>query len=113
MKTAIEVAGQKMEQPGTRVEIAASGGGAAAVPGTGSASAPGSDVKQSDEDVTIAGKAYKCDVVDASAKTAAMATHSRTYSSANVPGYIVKMDATTDGQMKSHTVTQVIEINVK
>jgi len=113
VKTAIEAGGQKMEQPGTKMEIAAAGGGAATGPGTGSASAPGSDVKQSDEDVTIAGKAYKCHVVEANAKTGTVATHSKTYTSADVPGYVVKMDASTDGQFKSHTVTQVVEISVK
>ncbi len=63
--------------------------------------------------MTIAGKAYKCHVVDANTKTSTMATHSKMYTSADVPGYVVKMDASTDGQFKSHTVTQVVEINVK
>ena len=114
VKMAIEVAGQKMEQPGNKLEIAAAGGGGvAATPSAGSAGVPGADVKQGDEDVTIAGKTYKCHVVDATAKYGANATHSRTYTSADVPGYVVKMDVSTDGQMKSHTVTQVVEINIK
>jgi hypothetical protein len=99
--TVMDMNGTKINAPAQKRTIPAKGGAAAG--GAGNAAAGGATAKESEENVEVAGKSYKCKVVEAASDANGMKTKSKTWTSADVPGYIVKMTATTEGAAKSET----------
>jgi hypothetical protein len=99
--TVMDMNGTKINTPAQKRSIPAKGAAAGAAPNAGAAG--GAAAKESEESVDVAGKAYKCKVVEASNEANGMKTKSKTWTSTDVPGYIVKMTATTEGAVKSET----------
>lgn len=79
---------------------------AAAAPAAGgSASTPTAEVKSTEETVTVAGKSLKCKVTTATVG----GTESTTWTSEEVPGFMVKSVSKTTGAAASQTTMEVTE----
>ncbi|HET6251791.1 MAG TPA: hypothetical protein VFE47_29165 [Tepidisphaeraceae bacterium] len=104
----------KMELPARKQDIPR---GTAATPTTPAApSAPATptpNVKQSEESVTIAGKAFKCKVTEATNDQSGMKTASKTWTCPEMPNMLVKMEASTTGTVASKATMQVTKVDLK
>jgi hypothetical protein len=102
----MDAGGQKMDMPAQTMEVKkmiddpAAAAGAA---GQAQANMPKPDTKTSDESVTVAAGTFKTKLTEATMDVGGNKTVSKTWTSDEVPGGVVKMEATSDGQMKSTT----------
>ncbi len=94
-KMSMTVGGNKMDMPANKTDVMAKIDKPAAA--TAPASMP--DVKTSTEDVDVAGKKVKCTVTEAKSSNNGMDTSSKTWTSDEVPGMMVKSETT----MSAHT----------
>jgi hypothetical protein len=101
----MEAGGQKMDMPAQSQEIKKMMDEAPATPSAPNAPAesPKPQTKESEETVSIAGGSYKCKVTESTVDVGGSKTVSKTWTSDEVPGSLVKMEATSDGPVKSTT----------
>jgi hypothetical protein len=101
------VAGNKNTLPAQKRTIAAKGAAAGAAPNAG---AGGADAKETEEAVEIAGKSYKCKVIAAKSEANGAKSESKTWTSTDVPGFVVKMTSNSEGAFKSETTMTLTAI---
>lgn len=99
----MDAGGQKMNMPAQTTEIKKMIDAPAAADATAAANAPKPDTKTSDESVTVGAGTFKAKVTEATMDAGGSKTTSKTWMSDDVPGGMVKMEASTDGPMKSTT----------
>lgn len=109
-KSTMNMAGQKMDMPAQKTDVPAKIDKPATPPG---GEAPKADVKESSEDVDVAGKKVTCKVVEAKTTANGMNMQSKTWTSDEVPGHLVKSETTSDGAMKGTTSTKVTAMTIK
>jgi len=107
-KTTMEVSGQKMDLPAQKQEIPAKIDNA----GKGT-TGPKPDVKESEETVDVGGKSYKCKVTESTSEAGGNKTTAKVWMCPEVPGGMVKMVSNTDGQIKSTTTMELVEVAAK
>lgn len=107
-QTTMTMMGQKLEQPAQPMEIPAKmeAGQAAAAQAQKAADV---EVKESEETVTVSGQSVKAKVVETKDKT----TWSKAWTSADVPGTVVKMESKTTGDMATSTTMELVEMSIK
>jgi hypothetical protein len=113
--TSMEAAGQKMDMPAQSMEIKKMMDEMPAAPPAAQppADAPKADVKTSEESVTVGGGTFKAKVAETSMDVAGSKTTSKTWTSEEVPGGIVKMESTMDGAMKGTTKMELTKFDKK
>jgi hypothetical protein len=100
----MDAGGTKMNMPAQTSEIKKMiDAPAADATAAAAANAPKPDTKTSDESVTVGAGTFKAKVTEATMDAGGSKTTSKTWMSDDVPGGMVKMEATTDGPMKSTT----------
>jgi hypothetical protein len=105
----MEAGGQKMDMPAQSMEIpktietpkAPDGATAAAT------DAAKANSKTSEETVKVGGGEYKAKVTESTVEAGGSKTVSKVWMSDEVPGGMIKMEATTDGPMKSVTKSEL------
>jgi hypothetical protein len=114
-KSSMEMMGQKMDQPAQPLEIPAKAGAAAPgmTPTAEQPKQPDMEVKESEETVTVAGKSVKAKVVEMKGKQAGMDMWTKTWTSNDVPGTLVKMESKTGGEMASSSTLELVEMELK
>ncbi|HYE21160.1 MAG TPA: hypothetical protein VEA69_22120 [Tepidisphaeraceae bacterium] len=95
--TSMDAGGTKMDLPAQKMEIPAKGPAAGA---TGAPDAPKPDMKESTEEVEVAGKKVKCKVTEVKTDANGMKMTSKSWTSEDVPGGLVKMESNGEGAMK-------------
>ncbi len=108
----MDMMGQKMDMPPQKREIAAT----IEAPTTPAPTAPDSktpkaDLKTSDETVKVGDKEVKCKVVEADVETNGVKSHTKTWTSEQVPGNVVKLEAKTTEPMESTTTQSLVEFS--
>lgn len=110
IKTSMEMMGQKMDQPATKQEIPAK------TPDMKDMKMPaGIDPTKmpkptmGKETITVAGKSYDCTTTEVNTEMSGMKVHSKTWTSADVPGGMVKMTSSTEGATPSKTTMTLVE----
>jgi hypothetical protein len=108
----MEVAGQKMEQPVMKREVPATmEKPAEQTPPTSVAPTVKPNIKEGEETVTVAGKELKCKTTESTSESNGMKVQTKTWTSADVPGQIVKTETKTTGAMESSTTMQLVEFS--
>ena len=108
MPMSMEAAGQKMDMPAQKMEIPKAVPAAPpADPNAPKMDAPKADTKTSEESVTVAAGTFKTKLTESTMDVAGSKTTSKVWTSDDVPGGMVKMEATTDGAMKSTTKSEL------
>jgi hypothetical protein len=74
---------------------------------------PTPNVKTSEETLTIAGKAYKCGVTEATNETNGMKVASKTWTCNDVPNLLVKSESSTTGTVASKSVMELVKVDAK
>jgi hypothetical protein len=105
-KSSMTMAGNKMDMPATKTDVPAKIEKPAAV---AAGDMPKADVKESTEEVDVAGTKYKCKVVESKAET----MQSKTWTCAEVPGQLVKSETTMGGQQKGTATTSITAMTIK
>jgi hypothetical protein len=91
--------GNKINMPASKREIPAK----VKKPEGGDAKGGKAEVKESSEDVEVGGKKLKCKVVESNTEASGTKTHSKVWTSHDVPGGTVKMESHSEGAAKSAT----------
>jgi hypothetical protein len=113
--TSMEAGGQKMDMPAQKMEIkkAMDATPAPDAETQKQIDAAKANSKTSDETVTVAGGTFKAKLTESSMEANGMKTTSKVWTSDEVPGGMVKMEATTDGAMKSTTKSELKSFDKK
>lgn len=113
MKNTMTVMGNKTELPAQKMDIP-SGGPAAPAAATPPTQQPAAAAaKTSEETVTIAGKEYKATCTESANEQGGNKSVSKVWTSPEVPGTVLKMETSIDGQMKSTTKLEVKKVELK
>ncbi len=114
-KMSMNAAGHQMDMPARKMDIPAKiEKPAPTLNGATPATEPAKvDAKQSTEEIDVAGKKIKCKVVEATTVTNGMTTKSKSWTSEEVPGGLVKMEATMEGPAKGTTKMAVTAMTIK
>jgi hypothetical protein len=107
-KMSMVVGGNKMDMPANKMEVLAK---IDKVDTAATGKKP--DMKESTEDVDVAGTKVSCKVVEMTNEANGMKTVSKTWTSDKVPGMMVKMESTMDGAMKGTTKMMMTSMTVK
>lgn len=112
-KTSMVAAGQKIDAGSTKVEILATA--PVADPGQHQQHAEGAkpETKESEESVAVAGKQYQAKVTETTMKQGEMTIWSKSWTSPEVPGMVLKTVSKTDGQMQSETTMELTDVTIK
>ena len=113
MKNSMMVMGNKTEMPAQTMEIPAGAPAAAAAPATPPAMPGGAAAKTSEETVTVAGTEYKATCTESTIDQGGNKTVSKVWTSADVPGNVLKMESMTSGAMKASTKMEVKKVELK
>ena len=107
--TSMVAAGQKMDMPAQKMEIKKVMDPTPPMdPETQKqVDAAKANSKTSDESVTVAAGTFKTKCTETTADMNGMKTTSKVWTSDEVPGGMIKMEATTDGAMKSKTTSEL------
>jgi hypothetical protein len=105
----MEAGGQKMDMPAQTMEYKKVMDAAPATPDApkDQPNMPKPETKTSEESVTVAAGTFKTKCTESKMKMGEMNTVSNVWTSDEVPGGMVKMEATTDGSMKSKTTSEL------
>jgi len=105
----MEAAGQKMDMPAQKMDIPKKMDAqpAATPDAKPDPNTPKADTKTSDESCTVPAGTFKCKCVQSTMDVGGNKTVSKVWTSDEVPGGMVKMEATTDGPMKSVTKSEL------
>jgi len=112
----MEAAGQKMDMPAQKMEVPKMievPKAAPDAPVAGQPAMPKADTKTSDADVTVGAGTFKAKLTESTMDIAGSKTSSKVWMSDDVPGGMVKMEATTDGAMKSKTTQELTAFDKK
>ena len=110
----MDAGGQKMDMPAQSTEIKKMMEEMPATPNAQApADAPKPDTKTSEESVTVGAGTFKTKLTESTMEAAGNKTVSKTWTSDDVPGGMVKMEATTDGPMKSTTKMELKALDKK
>jgi len=103
--TSMEAGGQKMDMPAQKMEIKKAMDPAPAVDAETQKQidAAKASAKTTDESVTVAGGTFKAKCTETTTEANGMKSVSKVWTSDEVPGGMVKMEATTSGAMASTT----------
>lgn len=111
IKASMTMAGQKMDLPAQKIEYPAQIDKEPA--GTNPATAAPVDAKVTEESVTVPAGTFKCKVVESSTEANGMTTKSKSWTSDEVPGSLVKSETVTEGAMASKTTMELAKIEKK
>ena len=67
------------------------------------------DAKKGEDTITVAGKELKCQTVEMDNEQNGMKVHTKSWTSAELPGGMAKMESTTSGAMVTKTTMEVVE----
>jgi hypothetical protein len=114
----IEAAGQTMDTPAQKVDIpkamaTAQANAEAVAHATGGKAEAKAEAKSTQEEVTVPAGKFKARVTENTIEVAGTKTISKVWMSDEVPGGMVKMEATTDGAMKSTSKGELVKIEKK
>jgi len=104
----MNVAGQKMDMPAQKQDVPAK----FTKPSTSGGTAPKPEVKEGEEEVTVAGKTFKCKTIESTVKQGDMTVWSKTWMSDEVPQGTVKMQSKTEGQMKMTSNMELVDFEI-
>jgi hypothetical protein len=107
----MEVAGQKMPMPAQKRDVPAKIDNAAIQNPAEAPNAPKPEMKESEETVTVAGKTLKCKVVETTSEQNGMKVVAKAWTSAEVPGQLVKTETKTTGPVESTTTMSLVEFS--
>lgn len=102
------VGGQKMDMPAQKQEVPAK----IEKPAAPAADAPKADVKEGEEEVTVAGKTFKCKTTETTMKQGNNTTKSKVWMSDDVPQGMVKMQSSTEGDMKMSSNMELVAFEI-
>jgi hypothetical protein len=104
----MDAGGQKMDMPAQTTEVKKMMDEMPAMPNAQTQTADAkANTKTTDESVTTAAGTFKAKCTEATMEANGSKTTSKTWTSDEVPGGMVKMEATTDGPMKSTTKSEL------
>ncbi|MGC4030620.1 MAG: hypothetical protein QM754_02565 [Tepidisphaeraceae bacterium] len=105
----MEMMGQKMPQPPQKRDVPKTFvmPKPHAVPGQPEQKAP--EPKIGEETITVAGKEYKCKTTEIELNQNGMKVHSKTWTSDQVPGGMVKMTSDATGAVSAKTTMELVE----
>ena len=112
MKTSMEMMGQKMEQPATKQEIPAKAPDMKDMKmpaGVDPAKMPKPTTGK--ETITVGGKSYDCTTTEINTEMSGIKVHSKTWSTPDVPGSLVKMTSNTEGATPTKTTMMLVEFS--
>jgi hypothetical protein len=110
-KTSMSAGGQKMEMPAQKTDVAAKVDKPAAV--AVAPDAPKGEVKESTDEVEVMGKKVKCKVMETKTTANGMNINSKTWTSDEIPGGMVKMETKMDGAMTGTTTVMATAYAIK
>ncbi|MFZ2957363.1 MAG: hypothetical protein WA705_10775 [Candidatus Ozemobacteraceae bacterium] len=103
------VAGNKMDMPKTKMDFAAKMEKVATDP----AKTPKIDSKQGEEEITVPAGKIKCKSISAMVKQGESEIQTKTWTSDDVPGSLVKSETSMEKPVKSVTLMELVEKNIK
>ena len=109
----MDAGGQKMDMPAQSIEVKKMIDDPAAAAPNAPADAPKPVTKTSEESVTVVGGTFKAKVTESTVDAGGSKIVSKTWTSDDVPGGVVKMEATTDGAAKSSTKMELKSLDKK
>ncbi|HKV42640.1 MAG TPA: hypothetical protein VJX67_25800 [Blastocatellia bacterium] len=90
----------------SRMEVPLTG---TATPAGGSQGTPGHEVKTGTETITVAGKSLDCKTTEVEVDTGGNKVNTKTWTSDQVPGFVVKSVSTSSGAAETKTTMEVVE----
>ncbi|HRK31870.1 MAG TPA: hypothetical protein PLD59_12390 [Tepidisphaeraceae bacterium] len=112
IKNKMTMMGNTMDTPAQKLEIPAKAPEGQGTP-VEEAKKAGFEVKESEENVTIAGKDYAAKVIESTGNQNGMEIVAKVWTSTDVPGMMLKTVSSTTGAMASNTTMEVTAVDAK